>query len=158
MKNTGQSKSRTLLMIRLVMLTVASLTICRADHKAVENPPFIQEIESAPVVRHTDWRKALHTEFKFTPTALPEPAVVPPEVVRETPVNPDVVVLPKYVVRDAAPRFRELERVIRNEEENARAETLCRKLGICTHAFKYKNVIFGYKTLFFIPMSFGAAW
>ena len=152
------SHAQTLPQIRLILLLAASLTICRADPKAVENQHVLQAIENAPVIRHTDWRKALHAELKYTPTAPPDPAVVPPEVVRETPANPDVVVLPRYVVRDAAPRFRELERVIRNEEENARAETLCRKLGISTHAFKYKNVIFGYKTLFYIPISFGAAW
>jgi hypothetical protein len=157
MKKTAQSQAQTLLIIRLAMVTVASLTICRADPKVVENMPSLQEIIKAPAIHHSDWRKALHAEFKYTPTTLSD-SPAPPEVIYETPANPDVVVLPKYVVRDAAPGFRELERVIRNEEENARSETLCRKLGISIHAFKYKNVIFGYKTLFFIPMSFGAAW
>ena len=150
MKNTGQYSG-------LIVLMVASLTICRADPKSVENLPVLQEIENAPTARHTDWRKVLHAELKFTPTSPPDPEVAP-EVNYETPANPDVVVLPKYVVRDAALNFRELERVIRNDDDNARSEALNHKLGIRTHAFKYKKVMYGYKTLFFIPVAFGAAW
>ena len=136
---------------------VASLTICRADPKAVENPPVLQEIENASVVRQNHWRQALHAEFKYTPATPPDPAV-PPEAVRATPANPDVVVMPKYVVRDTARSYRELAKVIRDEEEDARSEALNRKFGVRTHVFKYKKVIFGYRTLFFIPVAFGAAW
>ena len=151
------SRAQSLPLIRLTILTVASLTTCRADPKAAESSLVPQETQSATAVRHIDWRKALNAEFKYTPATPPDPAVLP-EAVRETPANPDVVVLPKYVVRDAPRGYRELERVIRNEEEDARSEAFNRRFGIRTHVFKYKNVIFGYNTLFFIPVAFGAAW
>jgi hypothetical protein len=151
------SRAQSLPLIRLTILTVASLTICRADPKAAESLLVPQETQSTTAVRHIDWRKALNAEFKYTPATPPDPAV-PPEAIPETPANPDVVVLPKYVVRDAPRRYRELERVIRDEEEDARSEALNRKFGIRTYVFKYRKVIFGYKTLFFIPVGFGAAW
>jgi len=151
------SRAQSLPLIRLTVLTVASLTICRADPKTTESLLVPQETQSTTAVRHIDWRKALNTEFKYTPATPPDLAV-PSEAIPETPANSDVVVLPKYVVRDAPRRYRELERVIRDEEEDARSESINKKFGIRTHAFKYKNVMFGYRTLFFIPVAFGAAW
>ena len=151
------SRAQSLPLILLTILAVASLTICRADPKVAESSLVTQETQSTTAVRHIDWRKALNAEFKYTPTTPPDPAV-PSEAIPETPADPDVVVMPKYVVRDAPRVYRELERVFRDEEENARSEALNRKFGIRTHVFKYKNVIFGYKTLFFIPVAFGAAW
>jgi hypothetical protein len=141
----------------LAIFSVASLAICRADPKTVESRSAHQEIDSGPLVRRSDWRKALHAEFKYAP-AKQRNSAVPTGAPRETPTSPDIVVLPKYVVRDSAPGFRELERVLRDEEEDARSETINQKLGIRTHTFTYKNDILGYKTLFFVPIAFGAAW
>jgi hypothetical protein len=129
------------------MFAVASLPTCWANPKAVEN---------VPEARQTDWRNALHAEFKYIPVTLPNPAV-PPKTVREAPPNPNVVVLAKYVVRDAAPGLWDLGKVFRDEEEDARSETLNKKIGFGTYTFRHKKTTFGFKTLFFIPIEFGGA-
>ena len=125
---TGRRSSQvqSLLLIRLAMFTVASLAICRGDPKPVENGPVLQEIENAPTVRHSDWRKVFHAEFKYIPSTPADPAVAP-EATPETPASPDVVVLPKFVVRDAAPDYRELEKAMRSWSKGA--NKVLKKLG-----------------------------
>ena len=125
---TGRRSSQvqSLLLIRLAMFTVASLAICRADPKAVENGPVLPETENAPTVRHSDWRKAFHADFKYIPRTAANPAIAP-EATLEKPASSDIVVLPKFVVRDAAPDYRELEKAMRSWSKGA--NKVLKKLG-----------------------------
>ena len=150
------SPTQSLPLIRLIILSVASLTICRANSPAVENSLVPQETPSAPAVRHTDWRKTLQAEFKYTQTSMPNPSV-PAEAMSETPTNPDVVALPKYVVRDAAPDYRELEKAFRSQSQ-VTENVMMKKLGIGEHVVNFRHFSMGCYTIFFIPVSAGISW
>lgn len=134
---------------------MASLAICRADPKAVENILVTQETDNTAEVSQMDWHKALHSEFKYTPTTPPIPAVLS-EAISETPAKLDVVVLPKYVVRGATPRYREFENAMRSSNKDA--DKVMEKLGIGVHAVKFRHFSFGCATIFFIPVSLGMSW
>ena len=148
-------QAQSLQKICLAMFTVASLTICRADPKAVENVPVLQENENTPAVRHTDWRNALHVEFKYIPSTPANPAVAP-DATPEIPADSEVVVLPKYVVRDAAPDYRELEKSMRPPSMGA--DKVMEKLGIGVHEVKFRHFSIGCATIFFLPVSLGLSW
>jgi hypothetical protein len=152
------SQAQTVLLLRLAILMAGACTVGRAEQKADEKPAVHQEAEEAPTIRHTDWREALHTEFKFTPATPPAPgdAAVPPPPVTETETNPEVVVLPKFEIKDNSPDYRELAQAQRPHDK--RAETLRDRLGIGVHEHKFRHFSFGYATIFYIPVAFGFSW
>lgn len=145
-----------MLLIHLALFTVASLAICRADSKSVENVPVLQEIENAPAVRHSDWHKALHAEFKYIPSTLADPAVAP-EATPVKPADPDVVVLPKFFVWGTAHNYRELEKAMLYPSTGGADEAM-RKLGIGKHEIKFRHFSIGYGTIFFVPVILGISW
>jgi hypothetical protein len=149
------SRAQSLPLIRLIILIVTSLTICRANPKEGANFLVPPDNQGAPAVHHTDWRKTLQVEFKYTPTAPPDPAI-PPEALIETPANPDVVVLPKYVVRETASDYHELEKALHSSMKSE--NKVLKKLGIGPHEVKFRHFSMGCYTLFFIPVAGGLRW
>ena len=150
------SQAQSLLLIRLAMFTVASLAICRADPKADENGPVLPETENAPTVRHSDWRKAFHADFKYIPRTAANPAIAP-EATLEKPASSDIVVLPKFVVRDAAPNYRELEKAMRSQSQ-VTENVMVKRLGIGKHVVNFRHFSVGCYTIFFIPVAGGISW
>ena len=152
------SQVQTVLLLRLAILMAVAGAVARADQKADEAIAVRQEPVGAPTIRHTDWRKELHTEFKFAPAnpAAPGDAAVPAPLVTETETNPEVVVLPKYEIKDRAPDYRELAQA--NRAPDKREESIKQKLGIGVHEHKFRHFSVGYATIFFIPVAFGFSW
>lgn len=149
------SQDQALRRIRLLIAMRVTLTICRADPEAVEKLLIPQEIRSARVVHSTDWRKAVQAEFKYTPPTSSQSSVAV-EDIRETPVDDKIVVLEKFVVRDAATDYRELEKVTRPPRKGA--NKVMKKLGIGVHEVKFRDFTFGAATIFYLPVAVGISW
>ena len=120
------------------------------------------DAQTAPAVHHTDWRKVIHAEFSATlapPTDPAVPSEVGPEslATSETPVDPDTLVLSKFVVRGPAPNFRELEKDLRAQRMNVENVAM-KKLGIGQHEAKFRHFSMGCYTIFFIPVVVGISW
>jgi hypothetical protein len=148
-----------------ILVTMALTVICRSE---TEPDPKAELSDSAPAENPRPfgpvWRRAslsgLHFESAHQGGDDGRSKVTAPAPPGSTQLaDLDLVVLESMVINDRrGPDFREMEKIIRTEEQNGRSEAVKGKLGIATHVFKFKNVLFGYNTLFFIPISFGAAW
>lgn len=142
------------------ILTLALLTNGRAKSTERETPSSLEATKSAARVDNTDWRSALLAQFPYKPTGTVV-ATDPVVSILHAPVDPDVVILEPFVVREKGMKFREVERIFRGQEESARSEALDRRLGIEKHVFTFgrnQRFAYGYVSIFYVPVAAGFSW
>ncbi|HVU36529.1 MAG TPA: hypothetical protein VHE61_24025 [Opitutaceae bacterium] len=146
-------------------LAVALVLTLTATLAAAADQPAGSKAGNASVApRQTTWAwRALIHETMKTPTLKPppvtsRPADLSPLLLREEP-DADVVSLPAFHVTEDR-IYAGLHAEFVKEERRAHDAFIARRLGIGTHAVRYKNFAAGVVTVFYIPVfaGFGFSW
>jgi hypothetical protein len=143
----------------VLAMTLSFYSLAAQGTQGTSEPnPRAAEMSAPEVIPHADWRAAIHSEFTFNADRTNRDVAPLASTAEQS--EPEAITLARLIVysRKLTPEFRNLEKVFRAQDEEQRREVLNEKLGIKVHVYKVKNVLFGYGTLFFIPVSFGVGW
>lgn len=136
------------------LILLMAVSLCRLRAQGVSDA----DVRTADLAPHANWRAAIHSEFTFDPERT-EVAAAPLASGPRQPQSDAITLEPLVVYSNRlTSEFRALEKVVRAEDEERRAKVLNERLGIKDHVYSYKSVLFGYKTIFFIPVQVGASW
>lgn len=143
-----------------ILVAITLLVNCRAeaDPKLETLLPNSKSDENIIVPHRTNWRDVLRSEYSSQPITSVIRASSPEYTPQES--NSEVVVLEPLVIteRRFKSNFRELDKIIRDDESTARTEAKLRKIGIASNTFKLKHSVLNCSTIFFIPVSFGISF